>query len=98
MCSRRPGHSWGRASSWSMPCSGGSGPTSAVATFLPDSPCGAATRIDRMVCGLFLLLVGAGHSLGAQDALSLVGSKTQVKSIEFRFTGKHTLAEADLLK
>jgi outer membrane protein insertion porin family len=37
-----------------------------------------------------------GAPLRAQDALSLVGPRTEVKSIEFRFTGKHTLPEEDL--
>jgi outer membrane protein insertion porin family len=68
-----------------------------VATSRPDSPSGAVTPTERLVCALFLL-IGGTHSLAAQDALSLVGPKTQVKSIEFRFKGKHTLLEADLLK
>ncbi|HZI76024.1 MAG TPA: POTRA domain-containing protein, partial [Gemmatimonadales bacterium] len=34
----------------------------------------------------------------AQDAPSLVGPRTQVKSIEFRFKGKHTLSEPALQK
>ena len=34
--------------------------------------------------------------LQAQDALSLVGARTEVKSIEFRFEGKQTLPEEDL--
>ena len=42
------------------------------------------------------LLASAGRPLRAQDALSLVGAGTEVKSIEFRFKGKRTLAEEDL--
>jgi outer membrane protein insertion porin family len=38
----------------------------------------------------------AAAPVRAQDALSLVGPRTEVKSIEFRFKGKQTLAEADL--
>ena len=34
--------------------------------------------------------------LQAQDALSLVGARTEVKSIEFRFEGKQTLPEEEL--
>ena len=41
------------------------------------------------------MLLAAGP-LWAQDALSGVGPKTQVKSIEFRFTGTQTLLERDL--
>jgi outer membrane protein insertion porin family len=51
-------------------------------------------RFDRAALGLALLL--AGSPLAAQDALSGVGPKTQVKSIEFRFTGGQTLLERDL--
>jgi outer membrane protein insertion porin family len=43
-----------------------------------------------------VLLTAAGSPLRAQDALSLVGPRTEVKSIEFRFKGKRTLAEQDL--
>ena len=42
------------------------------------------------------LLVSAAPPLQAQDAPSLVGPRTEVKSIEFRFEGKQTLAEEDL--
>jgi outer membrane protein insertion porin family len=45
---------------------------------------------------LVLALLLAGSPLAAQDALSGVGPKTQVKSIEFRFTGGQTLLERDL--
>jgi outer membrane protein insertion porin family len=38
----------------------------------------------------------AAPPLKAQDALSLVSPRTEVKSIEFRFEGKRTLAEEDL--
>jgi len=40
----------------------------------------------------------AGRSVAAQDALTLIGPQTQVKSIEFRFEGKHALQEEDLRK
>jgi outer membrane protein insertion porin family len=42
------------------------------------------------------MLAAAGAPLHAQDALSLVGPRTEVKSIEFRFTGKQTIPEEDL--
>jgi len=42
------------------------------------------------------VLAAASAALHAQDALSLVGPRTEVKSIEFRFEGKRTLAEEDL--
>ena len=42
------------------------------------------------------LLATAGAQLRAQDALSLVGPRTEVKSIEFRFKGTQTLPEEDL--
>lgn len=42
------------------------------------------------------MLVLLADPVRAQDALSLVGEKTEVKSIEFRFEGKQTLAEEDL--
>ena len=42
------------------------------------------------------VLAAASAPLHAQDALSLVGPRTEVKSIEFRFEGKRTLAEEDL--
>ena len=45
---------------------------------------------------LALALLLAGSPLAAQDALSGVGPKTQVRSIEFRFTGEQTLLERDL--
>jgi outer membrane protein insertion porin family len=51
-------------------------------------------RSSGAVLALVLLL--AGPPLGAQDALTGVGPKTQVKSIEFRFTGEQTLLERDL--
>ena len=51
-------------------------------------------RSERAALVLALLL--AGSPLAAQDALSGVGPKTQVKSIEFRFTGGQTLLERDL--
>jgi outer membrane protein insertion porin family len=51
-------------------------------------------RSERAALVLVLLL--AGPPLAAQDALSGVGPKTQVKSIEFRFTGGQTLLERDL--
>ena len=41
-------------------------------------------------------LLLAGHRLWAQDALSLVGPRTEVKSIEFRFEGKQTPEEEEL--
>jgi outer membrane protein insertion porin family len=44
------------------------------------------------------LLLVAVTPLAAQDALSRVGPKTQVKSVEFRFKGTHTLNEEDLRK
>jgi outer membrane protein insertion porin family len=64
-------------------------------TCRPSSPCGAATRIDRLAIALALLAATASP-LRAQDALSLVGPRTEVKSIEFRFQGKHTLPEEEL--
>jgi outer membrane protein insertion porin family len=51
-------------------------------------------RSERAALVLALLLASA--PLAAQDALSGVGPKTQVKSIEFRFTGGQTLLERDL--
>jgi outer membrane protein insertion porin family len=51
-------------------------------------------RSERAALVLASLL--AGSPLAAQDALSGVGPKTQVKSIEFRFTGGQTLLERDL--
>ena len=51
-------------------------------------------RSERAALVLALLL--AGSPLAAQDALTGVGPKTQVKSIEFRFTGGQTLLERDL--
>ena len=51
-------------------------------------------RSERAALVLALLL--AGSRLAAQDALTGVGPKTQVKSIEFRFTGGQTLLERDL--
>ena len=45
--------------------------------------------------GLAVLALVAGP-LRAQDALTLMGDKTEVKSIEFRFEGKQTLPEEDL--
>ena len=65
-----------------------------AATSLPGSPCGAATRTDRVLI-VVALLVGAPRLWG-QDALSLVGPRTEVKSIEFRFEGKQTLEEEEL--
>ena len=41
-------------------------------------------------------LLCAAQRLPAQDALSLVGPRTEVKSIEFRFEGKRTLEEEAL--
>jgi outer membrane protein insertion porin family len=61
----------------------------------PESRCGVATRTDRSVLGLAVLVLLAGP-LRAQDALTLVGAKTEVKSVEFRFEGKQTLPEEDL--
>lgn len=63
--------------------------------FHPGSPCGVATPIDRAVIALALLTATA-PALRAQDALSLVGPRTEVKSIEFRFVGRHTFDEKDL--
>jgi outer membrane protein insertion porin family len=51
-------------------------------------------RSERAALVLALLL--ARSPLAAQDALTGVGPKTQVKSIEFRFTGGQTLLERDL--
>jgi outer membrane protein insertion porin family len=51
-------------------------------------------RSERAAVVLALILAAA--PLAAQDALSGVGPKTQVKSIEFRFTGGQTLLERDL--
>jgi outer membrane protein insertion porin family len=51
-------------------------------------------RSEHAALALALLL--AGPPLAAQDALTGVGPKTQVKSIEFRFTGGQTLLERDL--
>jgi outer membrane protein assembly factor BamA len=52
-------------------------------------------RIERWGIALWLLST-AVIPLHAQDPLSRVGPKTQVKSVEFRFTGKHSLPEEDL--
>jgi outer membrane protein insertion porin family len=54
-------------------------------------------RIDRAVIALVFRVL-AGHTVAAQDALTLIGPRTQVKSIEFRFKGKHALQEEDLRK
>jgi outer membrane protein insertion porin family len=52
-------------------------------------------RFDRAwATGLVLLFLAA--PLAAQDALSGVGPATQVRKIEFRFAGEHTLQEKDL--
>src|SRR5688572_4003130 len=51
-------------------------------------------RSEPAALALALLLLGP--PLAAQDALSGIGPKTQVKSIEFRFTGGQTLLERDL--
>jgi outer membrane protein insertion porin family len=42
------------------------------------------------------LLAAVGAPLPAQDALSLVGPRTEVKAIEFRFEGKRTVPEKEL--
>ncbi|MFL5531405.1 MAG: POTRA domain-containing protein, partial [Gemmatimonadales bacterium] len=52
-------------------------------------------RIERWATALCLLATAA-TSLQAQDPLSRVGPKTQVKSVEFRFKGKHTLPEEEI--
>ena len=44
------------------------------------------------------LLAAVATPLRAQDPLSRVGPKTQVKSVEFRFKGKHTLPEEEIRK
>ncbi len=54
-------------------------------------------RIDRWAVGLCLLATAA-TPLRAQDPLSRVGPKTQVKSVVFRFKGEHTLPEEELRK
>jgi outer membrane protein insertion porin family len=51
-------------------------------------------RSERAALALALLLAGSPGA--AQDALSGVGPKTQVRSIEFQFTGGQTLLERDL--
>ena len=66
----------------------------AAAAFLPDSPCGAVTRTDRAFVAFALLC--AGPRLWAQDALSLVGQRTEVKSIEFRVEGRQSLEDEEL--
>jgi outer membrane protein insertion porin family len=43
-------------------------------------------------------LLALASPLAAQDALSRIRPTTQVKSVEFRFEGRHTLKEEDLLK
>jgi outer membrane protein insertion porin family len=45
-----------------------------------------------------LAFMALASRLAAQDALSRVGVRTEVKSIEFRFTGKRPLPEEDLRK
>jgi len=52
-------------------------------------------RFDRAWAAGLPLLFLAGP-LAAQDALSGVGPATQVRKIEFRFVGEHTLGEKDL--
>jgi outer membrane protein insertion porin family len=52
-------------------------------------------RFDRAWLAGLLLLILAGP-LAAQDALSGVGPATQVRRIEFRFVGEHTVEEKDL--
>ena len=52
-------------------------------------------RFDRAWAAGLLLLVLAGP-LASQDALSGIGPATQVRKIEFRFAGEHTLQEKDL--
>ena len=64
--------------------------------FLLASPSGAATSIDRAL--VVVALVALASPLAAQDALSRVGPRTEVKSIEFRFIGQHSLLEEDLRK
>ncbi len=68
-----------------------------AATNRLGSICGVATRTERWWIALALVTL-AGAPLRAQDALSLVGPRTEVKSIEFRFKGKNTLPEEDLRK
>ncbi len=46
--------------------------------------------------GIFLLACLFTAPLAAQDALSGIGPATQVRKIEFRFAGEHTLQEKDL--
>ena len=53
-------------------------------------------RSERVATALALALLVAGSPVAGQDALTGVGPKTQVKSIEFRFTGGQTLLERDL--
>ena len=52
-------------------------------------------RSDRVGFAAILMLLLVGP-LAAQDALSGVGPATQVRKIEFRFVGEHTLQEKDL--
>ncbi len=52
-------------------------------------------RFDRAWAAALPLLFLAAP-LAAQDALSGVGPATQVRKIEFRFVGEHTLQEKDL--
>lgn len=52
-------------------------------------------RIDRVTLAL-AFLASAGGALRAQDALTLIGARTQVKSVEFRFKGKQSLDEKEL--
>lgn len=54
-------------------------------------------RIDRWAITL-CLLAPVATPIRAQDPLSRVGPKTQVKSVEFQFKGKHTLPEEALRK
>jgi outer membrane protein insertion porin family len=52
-------------------------------------------HFDRAWLAGLLLLILAGP-LAAQDALSGIGPATQVRKIEFRFVGEHTVEEKDL--
>ncbi len=54
-----------------------------------------ATHVGRVTLAAALLLATALPA-GAQDALSRIGAKTQVSSIDFRFEGSQTLPVEDL--
>src|SRR4029077_2448964 len=93
--SRRRAPIWDRASSWNTPWSAGCGRAFVAAACRRASSSWAAVRTEHWAAVVMALVGGAGP-LAAQDPLSLVGPKTQVRSVEFAFTEKSSLDEDQL--